>query len=41
VIYGAPLRFDLSRKASRDDLAKWTDELMARIHALRGVLGED
>jgi 1-acyl-sn-glycerol-3-phosphate acyltransferase len=41
VVYGEPIRFDGSRKASREDLAKWTDDLMDRIHALRGVLGED
>jgi 1-acyl-sn-glycerol-3-phosphate acyltransferase len=35
VVFGEPLRFDLGRKASREDLAKWTDELMRRIYALR------
>ncbi len=40
VVYGDPIRFDRSRKATREDLAKWTDEIMARIHALRGVAGE-
>jgi 1-acyl-sn-glycerol-3-phosphate acyltransferase len=35
VAFGEPLRFELGRKASREDLAKWTDELMIRIYALR------
>jgi 1-acyl-sn-glycerol-3-phosphate acyltransferase len=41
VAYGDPLHFDTARKASREDLAKWTDEIMARIHALRGEHGAD
>jgi len=35
VVFGEPMRFTLGRKASREDLAKWTDELMSRIYALR------
>jgi 1-acyl-sn-glycerol-3-phosphate acyltransferase len=35
VVFGEPFRFELGRKASREDLAKWTDELMRRIYALR------
>jgi 1-acyl-sn-glycerol-3-phosphate acyltransferase len=35
VTYGPSLRFVLDRKAKRDDLAKWTDDLMDRIYALR------
>jgi 1-acyl-sn-glycerol-3-phosphate acyltransferase len=35
IVFGEPLRFDLGRKASREDLAKWTDDLMERIYALR------
>jgi len=35
VVFGEPLRFTLGRKARREDLAKWTDELMGRIYALR------
>jgi 1-acyl-sn-glycerol-3-phosphate acyltransferase len=35
VVFGEPMRFDLGRKASREDLAKWTDDLMERIYALR------
>ncbi len=35
VTYGTPLRFTLERKARRDDLAKWTDDLMTQIYALR------
>jgi 1-acyl-sn-glycerol-3-phosphate acyltransferase len=41
VVYGDPIPFDSSRKASRADLAKWTDDIMTRIHALRGVLGDE
>ena len=39
--HGDPIRFDPAQKASREDLAKWTEEIMARIHALRGALGDD
>lgn len=35
VVFGEPLRLDLGRKATREDLAKWTSELMGRIYALR------
>jgi 1-acyl-sn-glycerol-3-phosphate acyltransferase len=35
VAFGDPVRFEPGRKASREDLAKWTDELMKRIYALR------
>jgi cytidylate kinase len=35
VIYGTPIRFTLGRKARRDDLAKWTEDLMLKIYALR------
>jgi 1-acyl-sn-glycerol-3-phosphate acyltransferase len=35
VVYGAPIRFPLGRKARRDDLAKWTEDLMLKIYALR------
>ena len=35
VVFGEPMRFALGRKATREDLAKWTDELMGRIYALR------
>jgi 1-acyl-sn-glycerol-3-phosphate acyltransferase len=41
VVYGEPLSFATGEKASREDLAKWTDEIMARIHALRETLGGD
>ena len=39
VVYGAPLRFEGGAKASRVELAKWTDELMSRIYALRETIG--
>ncbi len=35
VRFGEPVRFDPGQKARRDDLAKWTNELMSRIYALR------
>lgn len=35
VTFGEPIRFTGNRKASRDDLANWTKELMDRIYALR------
>ncbi len=41
VVYGEPLSFATGEKASREDLAKWTEEIMARIQALRGALGGD
>jgi 1-acyl-sn-glycerol-3-phosphate acyltransferase len=39
VVFGEPLRFEPGRKARRDDLAKWTEELMERIYALREKTG--
>jgi 1-acyl-sn-glycerol-3-phosphate acyltransferase len=39
VVFGEPLRFEPGRKARRDDLAKWTEELMRRIYALREKTG--
>lgn len=35
VVFGEPMRLRLGRKATRDELAKWTVELMGRIYALR------
>ncbi len=35
VTFGEPLRFEPGQKARRDDLAKWTQELMNRIYGLR------
>jgi 1-acyl-sn-glycerol-3-phosphate acyltransferase len=40
VIYGDPIPFERRRKASREDLAKWTEEIMGRIHGLRGSMGD-
>ena len=37
VAFGEPLAFE--RKASREDLAKWTGQIMERIYALREQLG--
>ncbi len=39
VIFGEPYRFEPGQQARRDDLAKWTGELMDRIFALRERLG--
>ncbi|MBD5605485.1 MAG: 1-acyl-sn-glycerol-3-phosphate acyltransferase [Candidatus Eremiobacteraeota bacterium] len=39
VVFGEPLRFEPGQKARRDDLAKWTEELMRRIYALREKTG--
>jgi 1-acyl-sn-glycerol-3-phosphate acyltransferase len=39
VVFGEPLRFEAGQKARRDDLAKWTEELMRRIYALREITG--
>jgi len=42
VIYGDPLSFVRpGEKASREDLAKWTTEIMKHIAALRETLGAD
>ena len=38
VTFGEPFRFEPGQKARRDDLAKWTQELMDRIYALRETL---
>ena len=39
VVFGDPLRFERGQKARREDLAKWTEEIMTRIYALREKLG--
>ena len=39
VTFGEPVRFEPGQKARRDDLAKWTGELMDRIYALRETSG--
>lgn len=39
VRFGDPVQKRLDRKASRDELAKWTNELMDRITALRETTG--
>ena len=41
VTFGAPLVIDRSQKASRDELAKITEEIMARIRSLRETTGAD
>ena len=41
VVYGPPISFVTGEKASREDLAKWTGEIMKRITALRETLGAD
>jgi 1-acyl-sn-glycerol-3-phosphate acyltransferase len=40
VVFGEPLRFERGQKARRDDLAKWTEELMRRVYALREISGD-
>jgi 1-acyl-sn-glycerol-3-phosphate acyltransferase len=40
VAFGEPVVLASGGKATRDDLAKWTDEVMARIEALREKLGD-
>jgi 1-acyl-sn-glycerol-3-phosphate acyltransferase len=39
VYFGEPLDLARREKATREDLAKWTDEIMERIYALPGVTG--
>ena len=42
VVYGEPFRLaEPGEKASREDLAKWTGEIMRRIMTLRETLGAD
>ncbi len=39
VTFGDPIRFERKERASREDVAKWTAEIMTRIYALRGAHG--
>lgn len=39
VAFGEPFDVAGGRKATREDLAKWTDEIMARVFALREKIG--
>jgi 1-acyl-sn-glycerol-3-phosphate acyltransferase len=39
VAFGKPLRLDASQKATRDDLAKFTEEIMSAIETLAGSAG--
>ncbi len=41
VVFGEPMQFATQEKASREDLAKWTDEIMRAVFALRETLGAD
>jgi 1-acyl-sn-glycerol-3-phosphate acyltransferase len=41
VVFGEPFQFEPGRKARREDLAKWTDELMSRIYGLREKISGD
>ena len=41
VAFGAPLTLDRSRKATRDDLAKFTGEVMRTIRSLSESIGGD
>jgi len=38
VVFGEPLTFATGEKASRDDMAKWTQEIMKTIFALRETI---
>jgi 1-acyl-sn-glycerol-3-phosphate acyltransferase len=41
VVYGSPMRLPEGRKATRDDLAKFTDDVMSAIRALAESIGGD
>lgn len=41
VVFGEPLVVTRGERASRDELAKWAEEIMARIYALRETIGAD
>ena len=41
VAFGEPFELARGRKAAREDLAKWTDEVMARVFALRETIVAD
>ncbi len=41
VIYGQPIHVERQRKADGDDLAKWTEEIMRRIHVLEESIGDN
>lgn len=41
VVYGAPMRLPEGRKATREDLAKFTDDVMSAIRALAESIGGD
>jgi 1-acyl-sn-glycerol-3-phosphate acyltransferase len=41
VAFGTPLRLPADRKATSDDLAKFTDEIMGAIHALAESMSAD
>lgn len=41
VAYGSPMRLPEGRKATRDDLAKFTDDVMSAIRALAESIGGD
>ena len=35
------MEFGSGQKATREDLAKWTDQIMARVYALGETIGAD
>jgi 1-acyl-sn-glycerol-3-phosphate acyltransferase len=41
VAFGEPMEFGSGQKATREDLAKWTDQIMARVFALGETIGAD
>ena len=41
VAFGEPMQIGTGQKATREDLAKWTGEIMARVFALGETIGAD
>ncbi len=41
VVFGEPVSYTTGEKASREDMANWTGDIMMKIYALRETLGAD
>ncbi len=41
VVFGEPVSYTTGEKASREDMANWTGDIMTKIYALRETLGAD
>jgi 1-acyl-sn-glycerol-3-phosphate acyltransferase len=41
VVFGEPVTYTTGEKASREDMANWTGDIMTKIYALRETLGAD